>query len=157
MTHQYQSDSKIPCDEPDSLVECDKCGHNDVDWCNSSGCRDLDSEAIQKAMEDAHWQCQCGDYLLNGIECKACGNNNVPEDEWAHLDTNCIVCDDYLSDVEWEDYKEGCNCICDDCAEVCTEGDSDEPYCFGKSTIDTIEYDVCFCSVGGCVKPTQFD
>ena len=32
-----------------------------------------------------------------------------------------------------------------------------EPYCFKNSTKDTIETDNCFCSVGGCVMPIQFD
>ena len=32
-----------------------------------------------------------------------------------------------------------------------------EPYCFADSTIDTIENDICSCSVGGCQKPTEFD
>ncbi len=33
----------------------------------------------------------------------------------------------------------------------------EEPYCFKDTTIDTVENDICFCSVGGCVKPTEFD
>ena len=29
----------------------------------------------------------------------------------------CEICDDYMSDVEQEDYEAGCNSICDGCAE----------------------------------------
>tara|TARA_R110002126_G_scaffold4985_4_gene26152 strand:- start:10368 stop:10697 length:330 start_codon:yes stop_codon:yes gene_type:complete len=43
--------------------------------------------------------------------------------------------------------------ICDKCD--CEE--EEEPYCFKDTTIDTVENDICFCSVGGCVKPTEFD
>jgi len=31
------------------------------------------------------------------------------------LDTDCVICGDYMSDVEEEDYKDGCNTICDKC------------------------------------------
>mgnify|MGYP003658080640 CR=1 FL=1 len=31
------------------------------------------------------------------------------------LDTDCVICGDYMSDVEEEDYKDGCNNICDKC------------------------------------------
>ena len=37
------------------------------------------------------------------------------------------------------------------------EEEEEEPYCFKDTTIDTVEKDICFCSVGGCVKPTEFD
>tara|TARA_R110001632_G_scaffold8270_1_gene32783 strand:- start:2829 stop:3002 length:174 start_codon:yes stop_codon:yes gene_type:complete len=35
--------------------------------------------------------------------------------------------------------------------------EEEEPYCFKNTTIDTVKNDVCFCSVGGCQKPTEFD
>jgi len=35
--------------------------------------------------------------------------------------------------------------------------EEEEPYCFKDTTIDTVEKDICFCSVGGCVKPTEFE
>ena len=38
-----------------------------------------------------------------------------------------------------------------------SEDEETEPYCFKDTTIDTVNTDVCFCSVGGCVKPTEFD
>ena len=38
-----------------------------------------------------------------------------------------------------------------------SEEEEEEPYCFKNTTIDTVENDVCFCSVGGCQKPTEFD
>ena len=28
---------------------------------------------------------------------------------------NCIICDDYMSDVDNEDYINGCNVICENC------------------------------------------
>ena len=31
------------------------------------------------------------------------------------LKTDCVICGDYMSDVEEEDYKSGCNNICDKC------------------------------------------
>ena len=30
-------------------------------------------------------------------------------------EAHCEVCDDYMSDVDKEDYDEGCNNICDNC------------------------------------------
>ena len=30
-------------------------------------------------------------------------------------ETNCVICGDYMSDVDIDDYKEGCNDICDKC------------------------------------------
>lgn len=38
-----------------------------------------------------------------------------------------------------------------------SEDEETEPYCFKDTTIDTVNTDICFCSVGGCVKPTEFD
>ena len=37
------------------------------------------------------------------------------------------------------------------------EEDEVEEYCFKDTTIDSVETDICFCSVGGCAKPTEFD
>ena len=56
-------------------------------------------------------------------ECDRCGRENVnichsskcidhDEEEW---EAHCKVCDDYMSDVDKEDYDEGCNNICDNC------------------------------------------
>ena len=41
--------------------------------------------------------------------------------------------------------------------ELYGEDRKEEPYCFKDTTIDTVENDICFCSVGGCVKPTEFE
>jgi len=31
------------------------------------------------------------------------------------VETNCHICNNYMSDVEQEDYINGCNVICNDC------------------------------------------
>ena len=46
-----------------------------------------------------------------------------------------------IVDGKWVNYK---------------EVEDEEPYCFKDTTIDTFENDICFCAVGGCVKPTEF-
>ena len=40
---------------------------------------------------------------------------------------------------------------------MCNLEEEEEEYCFKNTTIDSVETDICFCSVGGCVKPTEFD
>ena len=47
-----------------------------------------------------------------------------------------------IVDGKWVNYKE--------------EEEEEEPYCFKDTTIDTVENDICFCSVCSCVKPTEF-
>jgi len=46
---------------------------------------------------------------------------------------------------------------CDRCFSEEYPEEEPEPYCFKDTTINTVNTDVCFCSVGGCVKPTEFD
>tara|TARA_R110000796_G_scaffold22152_1_gene64483 strand:- start:60 stop:827 length:768 start_codon:yes stop_codon:yes gene_type:complete len=65
----------------------------------------------------------------------------------------CADCDD-------EEKKE-----CRDCkieakkhCELCCGYECEvEEYCYKNSTIDTYQNDNCVCSVGGCIKPTEFD
>jgi len=35
--------------------------------------------------------------------------------EEEEVETNCHICGDYMSNVDEDDYKEGCNTICDRC------------------------------------------
>jgi len=37
------------------------------------------------------------------------------EEEEEEVETNCVGCGDWMSDVDEDDYKEGCNTICDRC------------------------------------------
>ena len=75
------------------------------------------------------------------------------DDDFYKEDDCCKTCEQ--TDIE----------ICYDCGECadpslpnrCCECEEEEPYCFKDTTIDTVEKDICFCSVGGCVKPTEFD
>ena len=53
--------------------------------------------------------------------------------EEVEVDTNCVICDDYMSDVEQEDYKEGCNTICDRC------GHEDIEWCMSDGCCDEEE------------------
>ena len=57
--------------------------------------------------------------------------------------------------TEYSNHKYHWN-LCDECYEE-EEEEEPEPYCFKDTTKDTVDTDVCFCSVGGCVKPTEFD
>jgi len=89
---------------------------------------------------------------------------------------NCVDCDYSLSegefnsgkgrimfnDVNDDGTKYRCGCCDDRVADPQgmfpdEEEEEEEPYCFKDTTIDTVENDICFCSVGGCVKPTEFD
>ncbi len=55
-------------------------------------------------------------------------------------------------------HMEGEDCMCSETIEEWKQDEEEEePYCFKDTTIDTVENDICFCSVGGCVKPTEFD
>ena len=65
------------------------------------------------------------------ILCGGCGKNDMrnyykfpfPEDrcsdceeEEVEFNAKCVICADYMSDVEEEDYNEGCNDMCDKCS-----------------------------------------
>ena len=69
---------------------------------------------------------------------------NDKEDE-EEVETNCVICDDYMSDVEQEDYEGGCNTICNKCG-----GEESEEGCWwikGKGG-DKCWEENCGCSEG---------
>ena len=72
---------------------------------------------------------------------------------WLSEDGEKVVRPEIFQNEETGEYEEdfGYNLSVDDSDE------EEEPYCFKDTTIDTVENDICFCSVGGCVKPTEFD
>ena len=92
------------------------------------------------------------------------------EDEF---NEKCYECDKKMSNEklteeeydEHEDREIGIKYIKGECNEdtevwYCKEHreeEEEEEYCFKDTTIDSVETDICFCSVGGCDKPTEFD
>jgi len=68
-------------------------------------------------MEDEECD-RCGHHSV--LWCMSDGCRDLEEEEEkgmkdVKLDTDCVICGDYMSDVEEEDYKNGCNNICDKC------------------------------------------
>jgi len=66
-----------------------------------------------------------------------------------------------FNDINEEGTEYRCGCCDDRVSDPMgmfpdTDDEEEEPYCFKDTTIDTVNTDICFCSVGGCVKPTEF-
>ncbi len=69
----------------------------------------------------------------------------MDKQELEEVETDCHICGDWMSDVEQEDYKEGCNVICNRCG-----GEEDEEGCWwikGKGG-DKCWEENCGCSEG---------
>ena len=64
----------------------------------------------------------------------------------------CVYCDkkENLHNVNGSSVGDYYSCGCDE------DEEEEEAWCYANSTIDTIENDKCFCSVGGCHLPTTF-
>ena len=66
--------------------------------------------------EESYW------FIINEV----C-DRDVYKEQFEEFEANCIVCNDYMSDVEEEDYNEGANNICDNCCS--DEEKEDEEQC----------------------------
>ena len=67
----------------EEVVECDRCGHEDVEWCMSDGCRDEEEEEL-----DA-WCYRCDKHFSADTE--EGGDDGTEEEEW--------VCNSCFKDI----------------------------------------------------------
>ena len=83
---------------------------NNIDYYNCYG----GSEAFHKIIKEGNLHFEWWDNCIGQL---------YLEEEEEKFEANCIVCNDYMSDVEEEDYNEGANNICDNC---CSDEEEEE-------------------------------
>ena len=122
----------------EELVWCE-VGEHYVDkkdmWKDFGDCQDCTSEKdyLEKLKEE--------EVRANGWDC-----DEVPD---------CGVCGNKF-ELDGSNYNENDGeKLCDGCYEKEKKVEEvEEPYCYENTTLDTLETDKCFCSVGNCEKPT---
>ena len=123
--------------------ECDKCGHEDINWCMSDGCIDHDAEnepvcpecgregygmACEKCEECGGWngtgggdcKCLCEEDNKELVECDKCGH----EDLFARFSAWCI--DHDAEEIQCSDCKIEAKKHCDECGGYGSEEEEEE-------------------------------
>ena len=146
-------------------------------------CRDCKIEAKKHCELCCGYECEVEEEEVE--ECWTCrvspAKNQTYRDALGEMELTCDSChreeypEQYCDDCEGQcraDETEECedckiklrigcannpsnHSIFDGCCDDCRE--EVEEYCYKNSTIDTYQNDNCVCSVGGCIKPTEFD
>ena len=77
-------------------------------------CDDYMSDVEQEEMESIDWV-KRNETMIDFTIDRSNEPDTEPESD-TDYEAYCEICDDYMSDVEQEDYEAGCNSICDGCA-----------------------------------------
>ena len=106
----------ITCHDCGHIVEIGKPKHTPPVTCTYCEiCDDYMSDVEQEEMESIDWV-KRNETMIDFTIDRSNEPDTEPESD-TEYEAYCEICDDYMSDVEQEDYEAGCNSICDGCAE----------------------------------------